>query len=419
LVAFAFAMVITGRRAGRPVLVGVVGKPNVGKSTFFAAATLKDVPIADYPFTTIKPNVGVAHLVTMCVCTEMGVTDSARNSTCVNGTRLVPVKIVDVAGLVEGASRGKGLGNQFLDDLRQADALIHVVDASGSTDIEGRKVPAGSHDPGGDIEMVEREFDLWMYGILKKDWEKSARSLEQTGGKIVEHLADRLSGLSVTFGDVEQVILRLHLRTEKPSLWTDEQLMQFVVETRKLTKPSLLAANKADLPTSAPFIEKLRQTGREVIPCASEAELLLRRAAEHGLVGYFPGDASFSVKDPAKLSAAQAAALKMVEERVMKAYGGTGVQEAINRAFFDLLKAIVVFPVEDETKLTDKDGRVLPDAFVMRGGSTAVDLARTVHSELAEGFLYAIDARTGKRLAADHVLKNRDIVKIVSSGHRG
>ncbi|MDE1857650.1 MAG: redox-regulated ATPase YchF [Thaumarchaeota archaeon] len=401
------------------MLVGVVGKPNVGKSTFFAAATLKDVPIADYPFTTIKPNVGVAHLVTKCVCKELGVTDAPRNSTCVNGTRLIPVKLVDVAGLVEGASKGKGLGNQFLDDLRQADALIHVVDASGSTDLEGRKVPAGTHDPGGDIEMVEKEFDLWMFGILKKDWEKATRSLEQTGGKIVEHLAGRLSGLSVTFADVEQVVLRLRLRTEKPSQWTDDQLMQLVVGTRKLTKPSLLAANKADLPTSGPYIEKLRQTGREVVPCASEAELLLRRAAEHGLVDYFPGDKTFSVSDPARLNPAQSNALDMVEERVMKVYGGTGVQDAINRAFFDLLKAIVVFPVEDETRFADKEGRVLPDAFVMRGGSTALDLARTVHSELADTFLYAIDARSGKRLGSDHVLSNRDVVKIVSSGKRG
>jgi len=397
------------------VLVGVVGKPNVGKSTFFAAATLKDVPIADYPFTTIQPNVGVAHLTTKCVCKEMGVTDSPRNSICINGTRLVPVKIVDVAGLVEGASKGKGLGNQFLDDLRQADALIQVVDASGSTDLEGRKVPPGSHDPLGDVTMVEHEFDLWMFGILKKDWEKQTRSLEQTGGKIVEHLAERLSGLSVTFADVEQVVLHLHLRTEKPSTWTDDQLMQFVVETRKLTKPSLVAANKADLPTSGPNIERLKQTGRKVVPCASEAELLLRKAAEHGLVEYAPGDSGFGVRDPAKLSPAQANALRMVDEKVMKVYSGTGVQEAINRSFFDLLKAIVVFPVEDEAKLSDKDGRVLPDAYVMRGGSTALDLARTVHTELAEGFLYAVDARTGKRLAADHLLSDRDIVKIVSS----
>ncbi len=401
------------------MLVGVVGKPNVGKSTFFAAATLKDVPIADYPFTTIQPNVGVAHLKTKCVCKEMGVKDSPRNSACVNGVRLVPVKIVDVAGLVEGASKGKGLGNQFLDDLRQADALIQVVDASGSTDLEGRKVPPGSHDPVADVAMVEREFDLWMFGILKKDWEKATRSLEQTGGKIVEHLAERLSGLSVTFADVEQSVLRLHLRTEKPSAWTDEQLMQFVVETRRLTKPSLVAANKSDLPSSAANIEALRRTGRRTVPCASEAELLLRKAAEHGLVSYSPGDPAFTVRDPLKLSPAQANALKMVDERVMKAYGGTGVQDAINQAFFDLLKAIVVFPVEDETKLSDKDGRVLPDAFVMKGGSTALDLARTVHTELADSFLYAVDARTGKRLGADHVLGDRDIVKIVSSGKRG
>ena len=401
------------------MLVGVVGKPNVGKSTFFAAATLKDVQIADYPFTTVKPNMGVAHIVTQCVCKELGVVDTPRSSICVDGKRLVPVKVVDVAGLVGGASKGKGLGDQFLDDLRQADALVQVIDASGSTDLEGRKVPPGSHDPAEDIEMVEREFDLWMYGILKRDWEKATRSLEQTGGKVTDHLAERLSGLSVTLADVEDVVLRLRLRTEKPSSWTDDQIMQFVIETRKLTKPSLIAANKADLPTSSQNIESLRRTGRQVIPCASEAELLLRRAAERGLVTYSPGDKGFTVPDQGKLSGAQAAALRMVEDKVMRVYGGTGVQEAVNGAFFGLLKAIVVFPVEDETKLTDKDGRVLPDAFVMKGGSTALDLARTVHSDLAEGFLYAVDARTGKRLAGDYRLQNRDILKIVSSGKRG
>ena len=267
--------------------------------------------------------------------------------------------------------------------------------------------------------MVEHEFDLWMFGILKRDWEKATRSLEQTGGKIAEHLAERLSGLSVSYADVEQVVLHLHLRTEKPSGWTDEQLMQFVVEARRLTKPSLVAANKADLPSSPANIDALRRTGRKVVPCASEAELLLRKAAEHGLVEYAPGDPAFAVKDPQRLTPAQAHALGMVEEKVMKAYGGTGVQDAINQAFFDLLGAIVVFPVEDETRLTDKDGRVLPDAFVLKGGSTALDLARAVHSELADSFLYAIDARTKKRLGADYLLRDRDIVKIVSSGKRG
>ncbi|MDG6898277.1 MAG: redox-regulated ATPase YchF [Nitrososphaerota archaeon] len=395
--------------------IGVIGKPNVGKSTFFSAATLKDVPIADYPFTTIKPNVGVAYLRTKCVCREMSVSDKPRNSVCIDGTRLIPVRMVDIAGLVEGASQGRGLGNQFLDEIRQADALIHVVDASGSTDEEGRKVPVGSHDPAADIEMVEREFDLWVYGLLKKDWERVAKLTEQTSGKIFEQIANRLSGLAIGVADVEQAMLRLHLRTEKPTQWTDAQLMQLVKELRRLTKPSLIAANKADLPTARANMERLKGTGRLVIASASEAELLLRKAAEHGMVKYTPGDHAFAVPSPEKLSPAQTSALKLVEERVLAVYGSTGVQEAINAAYFTLLNAIVVFPVEDETKLSDKEGNVLPDAYVMKGGSTALDLARTVHTELAEGFIYAVDARTGKRLGADHRLQNRDIVKIVSS----
>jgi len=397
------------------LLVGIVGKPNVGKSTFFSAATLKSVPIADYPFTTIKANVGMAYLRTKCVHEEMGVQDNPKNSVCKDGVRLIPVKLVDVAGLVEGASSGRGRGNQFLDELRQADALIQVVDASGSTDVEGRKAPAGSNDPLADVAMVEREFDLWLYGLVMKDWEKFSRLTEQVGGKVVEALAARLSGLSVSAVDVEEVIARLKLRADKPTLWTPEQLMQFATQLRELKKPNLIAANKADLPTSVANIERLRESGRRVVPCASEAELLLRRASEHNLVRYVPGEGSFTVPSPEKLNPAQKAALQTVEEKVMKPLGGTGVQEAINQAYFALLNAVVVFPVEDENKLTDKSGNVLPDAYVMKGGSTAIDLARTVHSQLAEGFLYAIDARSKKRVAADYVLRNRDILKIVST----
>ncbi len=397
------------------MLVGVIGKPNVGKSTFFAAATLKDVPIADYPFTTIEPNMGIAYLRTKCVCKEMGVVDKPRNSVCVEGTRLIPVRLVDVAGLVEGASTGRGRGNQFLDELRQADALIEVVDSSGSTDLEGMKVPPGSHDPMEDVLMVEREFDLWVYGLVKKDWEKSARTIEQIRGKIIEHLANRLSGLSITPADVEEVLLHLKMRIDSPTTWTDGQLMTFVNELRRLTKPNLIAANKADLPSAASNIAKLKASGRNVVPCASEAELLLRKAADHGLIRYTPGDPDFSLVSPEKLNPAQVAALRLVEEKVMRPLGGTGVQQAINEAYFSLLKAIVVFPVEDETRLADKNGNVFPDAYVMKGGSTAIDLARTVHTALAEGFLYAIDVRTKKRVAADYELHDRDILKIVSS----
>jgi ribosome-binding ATPase len=397
------------------VLVGVIGKPNVGKSTFFSAATMRDVAIADYPFTTIKPNVGIAYVRTECVHQEMGVVDNPRNSVCSKGTRLIPVKLVDVAGLVEGAAQGRGLGNQFLDEVRQADALIHVVDSSGSTDAEGRKVPPGSHDPLEDLEMVEREFDLWVLGIIKRDWEKTSRLAEQGGSKVTSLLAERLTGLAVGENEIEGVMLELRLKPDKPTEWSVYDLQRFVKLLRERSKPSLIAANKADLPSGRENIEKLKATRRIVIPCASEAELLLRKAAERGFLEYTPGDSSFRMLRAEALSPEQLRAIRMVNERVMEVFGGTGVQSAINEAYFSLLKAVVVFPVEDERKLSDKKGMVLPDAYVMRGGSTAMDLARTVHSELAEGFLYAIDARTGMRLAADYVLKNRDIIKIVST----
>jgi hypothetical protein len=400
------------------LLVGIVGKPNVGKSTFFSAATLKNVPVADYPFTTITPNVGMGYLRTKCVCKERGVKDAPRNSVCNDGIRLIPVKLVDVAGLVAGASEGRGRGNQFLDELRQADALIHVVDASGGTDEEGRKVEVGSHDPTADVEMIENELDMWILGIVKKDWEKSARLSEQTRSSISAHIAQRLSGLGIDEESVEATLLHLHMKVDKPTSWTNEEIMTLVKTLRERNKPSLLAANKADLPGAEKRIEKLKATGRIVIPAASEAELLLRRASEHGIIKYTPGDATFEVISSG-VTPQQERALQLVREKVLQPYGSSGVQQAIDQAYFGLLKAIVAYPVEDETKLSDKNGNVLPDAYVMPGGSTALDLAKKIHSDLAQGFLYAIDARSGMRLSGDHALKDGDILKIVSSSRRG
>lgn len=400
------------------MIVGILGKPNVGKSTFFVAATLKSVPIADFPFTTIKPNVGMAYLRTRCVHEEMGVADKPKNSVCANGVRLIPVKLVDVAGLVSGASSGRGLGNQFLEDIMQADAIVHVVDASGSTDLEGQKATPGSQDPVKDVEMVEGEVDLWLLNIIKRDWEKTSKLSEQLKTSVAPSLAQRLTGLGITEGMVEETLLALHLKADRPLSWAPGSLEAFVRALRERNKPSLIAANKADLPTARDKIPALKASGRTVVPCAAEAELLLRRASEAGVISYTPGDTSFKVTKEG-LTPAQLRALELVEERVLNVYGGTGVQQAIDQAYFGLLKAVVVYPVEDETKLTNKDGEVLPDAYVMNGGSTALDLARRIHSDLAQTFMYAVDARTGMRLSADYVLKDRDIVKIVSSGRRG
>lgn len=400
------------------MIVGIMGKPNVGKSTFFVAATLKSVPIADFPFTTIKPNVGMAYLRTRCVHEEMGVVDKPKNSVCTNGFRLIPVKLIDVAGLVSGASSGRGLGNQFLEDIMQADAIIHVVDASGSTDLEGQKTTPGSQDPMKDVEMVENEVDLWLLGIVKRDWEKASKLAEQLKTSVAPALAQRLTGIGISEAMVEECLLKLHLKADRPLSWGPGSLEAFVRALRERNKPSLIAANKADLPTAAEKLPALKASGKAVIPCAAEAELLLRKAAEAGVVAYAPGDPTFRVAREG-LTPAQARALELVKEKVLAVYGSTGVQQAIDQAYFGLLKAVVVYPVEDETKLCNRDGDVLPDAYVMNGGSTALDLARRIHTDLAATFLYAIDARTGMRLSSDYVLKDRDIVKIISSGRRG
>jgi len=398
------------------MLIGLLGKTNVGKSTFFNAATQLNVPVASHPFTTINPNVGMGYARVKCVCTEFNVKDNPVHSVCIEGNRFIPVKLIDVAGLVPGAHEGRGLGNKFLDDARQSDALIHVVDASGSTDSEGKICPVGTQDPLYDVEFVEKEFDLWLTTIIGHDWDKTVRETEHTGQKLEQLLAKKVSGLAINENDVLEVLSKF--KAKKPSTWSKDDLFEFCRALRMKSKPVIIAANKADVHPADQNIEKMKKSGRIVIPCASEAELLLRRAASRGLIDYLPGDGSFSVKENGSLTPEQKRALDLVKA-LMSKMGSTGVQQVINTACFELLKLIVVYPVEDDVKLTDKKGNVLPDAYMLKIGSTTKDLAATIHGDLAKGFLHAVDARSKQRLGADHELKNGDVIKIVSTMSRG
>jgi len=395
--------------------IGLLGKTNVGKSTFFSAATETTAQIGNYPFTTIEPNVGIAHVKAPCACKHFGI--DHKHPLCFNGTRLIPVKLIDVAGLVPGAHEGKGLGNKFLDDARQSEVLIHVVDASGSTDIQGHPVPVGTHDPLEDVKFVEEEFDLWMKAILQREWHKLSREMESKGAKIVQGIAQRFSGLGIKEYDVEIIIQHLNLQTKKPTEWSDSDLSVFIKELRKKTKPIIIAANKADLCHDLSIIEKLKKE-RTTIPCSAETELLLKKAAKNGLIEYFPGDKIFKIKEGINLNPQQQKALDLVK-LVLSKIETTGVQQALDMACFNLLNLIVVYPVEDETKLSNKDGQVLPDARLLPANSTAKDLATTIHADLAKGFLHAVDAKTKQRIGAQHQLKNGDVIKIVSTLSRG
>jgi ribosome-binding ATPase len=406
------------------MITGIIGKPNVGKSTFFNSATLLNVAVANYPFTTITPNMGNAYLRVKCVHEELGLKgDNPVNSACVDGTRLIPVKLVDVAGLVPGASSGKGLGNKFLDDLRQADALIHVIDASGGTDEEGRLVKPGSHDPAMDVQFVKEEIILWIKSLLDKDWSKITRAVESGASnspKLAPTLAEKLSGLSIDEQSIEIAVHKRGLKIDKPTSWSEEDLLGFCEALLEISKPILLAANKCDQPNAREIISRLsKELDQPIVPCAAEAELLLRKAAQANLISYLPGDSTFKIVDETKITPLQRRALDLVQHSVLSVFHGTGVQTAINDAYLKLLKGIIVYPVEDETKFSDKKGNVLPDAKVMHKGDTARDLAFKVHTDLGNSFLYAIDAKTGLRVGADYELKNNDVLRIVSSAKRG
>src|SRR4030043_322911 len=392
------------------MLIGLVGKPSVGKSTFFKAATLAEVEIAAYPFTTIIPNHGVGYVKVDCIDKEFKVQCNPSHGFCIDGKRFVPVDLMDVAGLVPGASEGKGLGNRFLDDLREADVFIHIVDASGTTDIEGKQTEG--YNPCDDVRFLEDELNKWFFIILIKAWKSFARKSEIEDINFAEAVAKQFSGLKINDEQVKSVLLKLNL-PDKPSKWNEEELMQFAATLRDKSKPMIIAANKADHPDAQKNIRKMQDEFPELMiyPCSADSELALREAAKAGLIEYIPGGKDFKIIG--SVTDKQKQALDNIKKNVLDVYEGTGVQEILNLAVFDLLKYLAIFPA-GANKLTDSKGNILPDCFLLPPGSTALDFAYFLHTDFGKNFIKAIDARTKRALGKDYKLKNRDALEIVA-----
>ncbi|MEK6852875.1 MAG: redox-regulated ATPase YchF [Nanoarchaeota archaeon] len=389
------------------MIIGIVGKPNSGKSTFFKALTLAEVEIANYPFTTIKKNEGIAYVRVSCVEQEFGVKCKPKLGYCVGGQRFIPIKIIDVAGLVPGAHKGKGRGNQFLDDLREADVLIHVLDASGRTDAEGK--PTTGYNVLEEVKFLQDEIDLWMHEIIGRNWQRFSRKVHGERMKLSEELAKQLSGLKIREDQIKKVMLELDL-SETPLEWTEEHLLEFTRRLRKETKPIIIAANKSDTSESSENLKTLRDFA--AIPCSAESELALREAAKHQLIKYVPGNSDFELLG--SLNETQEKALSVIKSRVLEKYGNAGCQQVLNEAVFKILKRITVYPVENENKLSDSYGNVLPDALLLPRNSSALNLAEAIHSDIAKNFVAAIDGRSKRRLPRDYVLKNGDVIRILT-----
>jgi len=390
------------------MLIGIVGKPSTGKSTFFMAATSAAVERSPRPFTTIKPNHAIGFVEVECVDKDFGVKCNPRTGYCIDSRRFVPVDLYDVAGLVPGAHEGKGLGNKFLDDLRQADVLVHIVDASGSTNENGEKVAAGSYNPANDVRFLEEELDYWIKGIMDRNWQKFVKDGRRM--KVEEILIEQFRGLGISENAIVKTLMELNAREKTFERWTEDDKMAFARKMRKIGKPLLVVANKCDLPGAYENYDKLVKEFPDhiIIPCSSEAEIALKEAAKKDFIKYVPGDPDFEIiKD---LSGEQKKAMEFLRSYMKKA-GGTGVQKALNIAVFDLLKYIAVFP-GGVHKLADDKGNIIPDCFLMKPGSTTLDFAATLHSTMAEKFIKAIDVKTKRTLGADYVLKHRDVLEI-------
>ena len=378
------------------MIIGLVGKPSSGKSTFFKAATEIDVKISSIPFTTIEPNVGIGYVAVKRVDKEFGITAQPRYGFLKGDKRFMPVKLIDVAGLVPGAHKGRGLGNKFLDDLRQASVLLHIVDFSGKTDAEGKPVEA--YDPEDDIKFLEDEINFWFEEKVKVALEKVKRR-NLSKDELIEYLAQKLSGLQVGRRHIEEVLREVDI----------ENLDKFSKRLREIAKPILIVANKIDIEEAKKNYQRLKDK-YNLVPVSSEAEVILKKAWKSGLIDYMPGD-NFEVTS--KLTEEQERALQLIKEKVLIPFGSTGVQQALNKAVFDVLGYVAVYPVASASKLTDKNGRILPDVFLMPRGSTTRDLAYKVHTDIGDRFISGIDARTKRRLAADYELKHRDVVEIM------
>ena len=394
------------------MLIGLIGKPSVGKSTFFKAATLAEVEIAPYPFTTIKPNHGVGYVKVDCIDKEFNTQCNPNHGFCINHKRFVPIDLMDVAGLVPGASEGKGLGNQFLDDLRQADVFIHIVDVSGTTDEVGKQTE--NYDVTKDVIFLEDELNKWFLGILIKVWKSFARKVEMEDDNFAKAVANQFSGLKVNEEQVKKVLLKLNL-PKRASTWNNEQLLKFSSELRKESKPMIIAANKIDAPNGKENYEKLKKAfpDLKIIPCSADSELALREAAKNGIIDYIPGERNFEIKK--ELNDRQKEALEKIKKNVLNEYEtGTGIQEILNYAVFNLLGYLAIFPAGAH-KLADSKGKILPDCFLLPPNSTALDFAFFLHTDFGKNFLRAIDARTKKVLGREYPLKNRDALEIVTS----
>lgn len=400
------------------LIIGIIGKPSSGKSTFLNASCLTNAKVSELPFTTITPNKGIAYVKTQCMCQKLNIKDNPQNSFCINGNRFIPINLLDVAGLVPDAHKGKGLGNKFLNDLSKADVLLHILDITGSLDKSGNLIKEGENDPYEDILFLEEEINLWFKNIIEReDWNKFIKTFAREKREFMEELYKRLSGIKVNKREILAALKKADLEDKSPNEWNEKNIYDFSEKLRRISKPIIVIANKIDKEIGVENLEKLKEKyDRPIVPCSALAEYYLRKYNEDKIIDYIPGSNDFNLIQSDMLSVKELDALNNIKLKILNRYDETGVQKALNHATFEVANQICVYPVSDLNSFSDNNGNVLPDVMLIKKGTLLREFVREkIHTDLADNFMFGIDAITKKRLGENYELKHNDIIKIVTS----
>ncbi|KAG8526783.1 uncharacterized protein KY384_008212 [Bacidia gigantensis] len=398
----------------RDPLIGLVGKPSSGKSTTLNSLT--DATSKVGHFTTIDPQRAIGYLQISCACARYSLSARCKPNygSCINGRRSVPIELLDVAGLVPGAHEGKGLGNKFLDDLRHADALVHVVDVSGTTDAEGKATRG--YDPSQDIVWLRGEVVRWIEGNLMEKWGGVRRRHVATKANPVETLQNQFSGYGSTPTIVARTLDKLKIK-EPLEAWTQETISTVVNAFTDEKFPTVIALNKIDHPDADKNIAKIAkmQDPNSIVLCSAISEVFLRKLAKQNYVRYVEGSEFVDTReDLIELREADGGGLKELDEKlktrienlkdmVLYRFGSTGVVQVLSRAA-DLLGLVPVFPVKNIHGFgaSSSNDAVFRDCVLVKKGTTIRDVARKV---MGDAPLAYVEGAGGVRVSEDEVVE--------------